>query len=77
MFDARNDRHPAMSASAHLLDAIAHAPTAVEARQHEIRARELILNHQSEDTVSRLDADNLRIIFTAAIEKRLYEIASV
>ena len=77
MFGARNDRHPAKSASADLLAVIAHAPTTVEARHHQIRAHELILNLQVEDAISRLDADNLRVIFTVAIEKRLYEIASV
>lgn len=77
MIGARNDRHPAESASAELLAVIAHAPTAVEARHHKIRAHELILDLQVEDTISRLDADNLRVIFTVAIEKRLYEIAGV
>lgn len=77
MFSARNDRHPATSASADLLAVIAHAPTAVEVRHHQIRARELIVNLQVEDTISRLEADNLRVMFSVAIEKRLYEIASV
>jgi len=77
MFGARNDRHPAKSASADLLAVIAHAPTAVESRHHQIRAHELILDLQVEDTISRLDADNLRVIFAVAIERRLYEITSV
>ncbi|WP_439864954.1 hypothetical protein [Pseudomonas antarctica] len=77
MSSVRNDSHPAKSVSAHLLAVIAQSPTAVEARHHEIRARVLILNLEVHETISMLDAENLRIMFKAAIEKRLCEIASV
>lgn len=72
----RNGIHPANSVSAHLLIGIAHAPTAVEAREREIRTHDLIFKLQTEEIISKLDADNLRILFRVALEKRLYEIVS-
>lgn len=73
---AMNDIHPANSISAYLLSGIMHAPTAFEARLRETRTYELIFKLQIEETISKLDADNLRILFRVALEKRLYEIVS-
>jgi len=76
MFGATNDRHRVMSASVHLLAGIAHAPTSLEARRREIRTHDLIFKLRLEETISNLDADNLRIMFRGALEKRLCEILS-
>ena len=73
---ARGDVHQANSVSAHLLAGIAYAPTALEARRREIRTHDLIFKLQLEETISNLDADNLRILFRGALEKRLREILS-
>lgn len=70
----RNDIHPANNVSAYLLSGIVHAPTASEARRREVRTHELIFKLQMEERISKLDADNLRILFRVALEKRLYEI---
>jgi hypothetical protein len=73
---ARTSVHPANGVSAHLLDGIAYAPTSLEARRREIRTHDLILRLQLDQTISNLDADNLRILFKVALEKRLFEILS-
>lgn len=62
--------------SAHIFAGIADAPTAVEARRREIRTQDLIFELQLNEAISKLDADNLRIMFRVAREKRLYEILS-
>ena len=72
----RSDIHPANSVSASLLSGIAHAPTVFEARKREIRTHQLIFKLQVEETISDLDADNLRVLFRVALEKRIYEIVS-
>jgi hypothetical protein len=76
MFGASNKSHPAESRSAHSLARIAHAVTEFEARDCEILTRELILNLHEEETISGLDAENLRILSKVALEKRLFEIAN-
>jgi hypothetical protein len=73
---ARCSVHPANGVSAHLLAGIAFAPSALEARRREIRTHDVILRLQLDETISNLDADNLRILFRLALEKRLYEILS-
>lgn len=77
MSGASNKSHPAASRSAHSLAGIAHAATAFEARDYEILTRELILNLHEEETISGLDAENLRILSKVALEKRLFEIANL
>ena len=76
MLGASKDTHPAKHVSAHLLALIAQAPTAVEAWIHNIRAQELILNLQVTEAISKLDGDNLRLLYRVALEKRLHKIAS-
>jgi len=71
---AKRDVHPANSVSAQLLAGIACAPTATEARRREVRTHDLIFTLHLEETISKLDADNLRILFRGALEKRLCEI---
>lgn len=73
---AKSSVHPANGVSAHLLGGIVSAPSALEARRREIRTNDLILSLQRDQTISNLDADNLRILFRLALEKRLYEILS-
>lgn len=73
---AKSDIHPANSVSAHLLAGIACAPTALEARRREVRTHDLIFKLQLEETISKLDAANLRILFRGALEKRLSEFLS-
>jgi len=77
MFGASNESHPAASRSADSLAGIAYAATAFEAQDCEILTRELILNLYEEETISGLDADNLRILSRVALEKRLFEIANL
>ncbi len=71
---ARGSVHPASGVSVHLLTGIAYAPSALEARKREIRTHDLILRLQLDETISKLDADNLRILFRLTLEKRLCEI---
>ncbi|VVP67569.1 hypothetical protein PS907_01731 [Pseudomonas fluorescens] len=73
---ARNDIHPAISLSAHLLATITYATSELEARRSESRTQDLIFKLQLEETISKLDADNLRVLFRGALEKRLWEISS-
>ena len=73
---AESDIHLASSVSAHILAGIAYAPTAVEARRREVRTQDLIFELQLNEAIAKLDADNLRIMFRVALEKRLYEILS-
>ncbi|MBA2930311.1 hypothetical protein [Pseudomonas sivasensis] len=73
---ADGDVHPASRVLAHSLARIADAPTALEARRLEIRTHDPIFKLQLEETISNIDADNLRICFRLALEKRLYEILS-
>lgn len=73
---AESDIHPASSVSAHILAGIADAPTTFEARRREVRTQDLIFELQLNEAISKLDADNLRIMFRVALEKRLYEILS-
>jgi len=73
---ARSDIHPAISLSAHLLATITYATSVHEARRNEARTQELIFELQIGETISKLDADNLRVLFRGALEKRLWEISS-
>jgi hypothetical protein len=73
---ARSSVHPAIGVSARLLAGISYAPSALEARRRETRTHDLILRLQLDQTISNLDAANLRILFRLALEKRLYEILS-
>lgn len=73
---AKSDIHPASSVSAHFLAGIACSPTALEARRREACTHDLIFKLHLEETISKLDADNLRILFRGALERRLREILS-
>jgi hypothetical protein len=73
---AKRDIHPANSVSAQLLVGIASATTALEAQRREVRTHDLIFRLHLDETISKLDADNLRILFRGALEKRLCEILS-
>ncbi|VVP49286.1 hypothetical protein PS843_05215 [Pseudomonas fluorescens] len=74
MSGVKNVSHPAHGVSVHLLNRIADAPTAVEARKREICAYELMLKLEGEEAISKLDTDNLQVLFSVALEKRLCEI---
>lgn len=74
MSGVKNVSHPAYGVSVHLLNRIADAPTAVEARKREICAYELMLNLEGEEAISKLDTDNLQVLFSVALEKRLCDI---
>ena len=73
---AGGDVHPANRVLAHSLAGIADAPTALEARRREIRTHGPIFKLLLEETISNLDADNLRVLFRGALQKRLWEILS-
>jgi hypothetical protein len=73
---AKNDIHPAISLSAHLLATITYATSVLEARRSEARTQDLIFKLQLEETISKIDADNLRVLFRGALEKRLWKISS-
>ena len=75
MIDERNDLHPATRNAFLLLAKITTAATRIEAIKLEYSAHEILWELETRQKLSRLDVDNLGIVFRMALEKRLHELA--
>ena len=77
MIDERNFLHPASREAFTLLAEIATAPSRIEALRLEYSTHSLLWKLEAHGRLSRLDTDNLGIVFRVALEKRLFELASL
>lgn len=75
MINSIGDIHPIRSEAKDLLGKIAKANSRVEVFTFEGEVLALMWRLETDDGISKLDIDNLRVVFKMASEKRLHELA--
>lgn len=76
MNDEKNELHSNSLEAFELLSKIATATSRLEAIKLDFSMHALFWGSEAHGKLSRLDADNLCIVFRVAFEKRMFELAS-
>lgn len=75
MTDSIGDIHPLRSETEDLLCKIAKTNSRLQVFSFEGQVLALMWRLETDEGVSHLDIDNLRVVFKMALEKRLHELA--
>lgn len=75
MINSIGDIHPIISEAEDLLGKIAKANSRLQVFSFEGEVLALMWRLETDDGISHLDIDNLRVVFKMASEKRLHELA--